>query len=344
LVTGALFRTERKAQDGAATPNKATSAEPAAKASNDFKEVSTALPLSSKSPSGTVCRLIGHTLRTVLFDLPLLMVLLSYASVGWFQHVTDTYLIPQYRDMEMDTDRLAKEMTYYARPCDINDLSTETPSDLFLDEDASVDDAYQHQLKHGFTVFRQALQPETSKILRDYVVSRNYNLTEQEAIYVIENKNRYSFGLDTEVPTVAAAMKELTTHKLLRDSVEKILGPDPALIEMTAITIAYGAVNQWWHDDVIPRGSPVRHGRAFGPSYSIFVQLQNTTKEMGATSACPGTYYCSGGIELELCENHGYQVVNEEGHWAAGDALLMNMNSWHRVSDDGSSRTGHESE
>ena len=64
----------------------------------------------------------------------------------------------------------------------------------------------------------------------------------------------------------------------------------------------------------------------------LIIQLQNTTKEMGATGACPGTHYCSGGSEMEMCGQEGFQLVNEEGHWATGDALLMNMNSFHRGS------------
>lgn len=51
---------------------------------------------------------------------------------------------------------------------------------------------------------------------------------------------------------------------------------------------------------------------------------------MGATAACPGTHYCSGGTEMALCQEEGFQLVNEAGHWAEGDALLMNMNSFHR--------------
>ena len=148
--------------------------------------------------------------------------------------------------------------------------------ELFLPHDATIEDAYQHQLKHGFTVFRSVLRPETAHNLRQYVSAKNYNLTEQESIYVIENTNRYSFGLGTDEPVVAAAMKEVTTHPLLQGAVEKILGPDPALIEMTAITASYGAVHQWWHDDVIPQGSPIRHARAFGPSYSVFIQVRST--------------------------------------------------------------------
>eukprot|EP00977_Amphora_coffeiformis_P004442 scaffold945_cov170-Amphora_coffeaeformis.AAC.22 len=355
----------------AADAAKALSEEPPRK--KEEPPVAMAPPLLNAQPPSTAVRIAGHMLRTLTLDGPLLVVLLTFAAVSWCSHVTTTYLVPQYHDMRMTPERQATEMTYYVRECSATDLSTKNGMELFLPQNATPDDAYEHQLKHGFTVFRSVLQKDTAKNLRDYVSARNYNLTEQESIFVIENENRYSFGLGTDEPVVAKAMKELTTHPLLRASVEKILGPNPALIEMTAITSSYGAVHQHWHDDVVPFGSPVRHARAFGPSYSVFVQvcicvwviifvcggvekerkraplvaspssclhsfalqygqLQDTTKEMGATGACPGTHYCSGGVEMDLCGEEGFQLVNENGVWATGDALLMNMNSFHRGS------------
>ena len=201
---------------------------------------------------------------------------------------------------------------------------------MFLSHDATPEDAYQHQLKHGFTVFPNVLSDETAANLRSFIDSRNRNLTEAESNYVIANENRYSFGLGTETPEVAKAMTELTTNTRLKASIEKIMGPNPSLIEMTAITSSYGAVAQEWHDDVVPEASPVQFARSFGPSYSIFVQLQNTTRSMGATSACPGTHMCAAGPLDQVCEDHGMQLVGEHGYWRSGDALLMNMNSWHR--------------
>lgn len=86
-------------------------------------------------------------------------------------------------------------------------------------------------------------------------------------------------------------------------------------------------------EQVIPTASAIRYGRAFGPSYSVFMVLQDTTKEMGATGVCPGTHYCSDGYLEHLCTKEGYQLLDPEtGYWNAGDALLMNMNSFHRGS------------
>jgi ectoine hydroxylase-related dioxygenase (phytanoyl-CoA dioxygenase family) len=185
---------------------------------------------------------------------------------------------------------------------------------------------------HGFSVFPGVLAPKTADNLRNYVMSKNRNLTEDESIFVIAGENRFSFGLGTEEPSVTAAMMELANSERLRPTLEKVLGPNPSLIEMTAITSSYGAEAQYWHDDVIPTSSAIKYARSFGPSYSVFIQLQNTTKAMGATSACPGSYYCSSGTMGDYCEEDGFQVVGEDGHWNTGDALLMNMNSYHRGS------------
>jgi hypothetical protein len=35
---------------------------------------------------------------------------------------------------------------------------------------------------------------------------------------------------------------------------------------------------------------------------------------------------CAGEKTPKTCDDHGFQLVNEEGIWRAGDALLMNMN------------------
>jgi hypothetical protein len=64
---------------------------------------------------------------------------------------------------------------------------------------------------------------------------------------------------------------------------------------------------------------------------SVFIQLQNTTRAMGATSICPGSHYCTEGPIAAYCEAANIQAVNQYGY-TGGDALIMNMNSFHRGS------------
>jgi len=215
----------------------------------------------------SVRRVMWYTARILLFDLPLLLLLLTLAAFSWVHHahVHDHYLEPQLRAVH-------------------------------LPENATAEEAYQY-----------------------FVDSRNRNLTAEESNFVIEDENQLSFGLGTQEPSVVKAMTELTRNKRLSAALEKIMGPNPALIEMTAITS---------HDDVIPTASVVNYSSAFGPSYSVFIQQQNTTKEMAATVACPAAHYCSAGDIEALGEEEGFQLVNEEGHWGIGDALLTNMTTW----------------
>jgi Phytanoyl-CoA dioxygenase (PhyH) len=269
--------------------------------------------------------------RSILLDLPMVLLFVTYLGLLWVHRVDQRYIKPSMDAAFWTVDRAEKEITYYERECDAQDVTTRNPDDILIPKNASVQEAYEHQLLHGFSIFQEILTEDVMHDLRSYVISRNRKLTEEESIFVIENTNRYSFGLGTEVPCVARAVEQLANHERLAPALEKILGPNPALIEMTAITASYGAISQHWHDDVVAQASVMKYGRTFGPSYSVFIQLQNTTKEMGATETCPGSHYCSKGEIEAFCEREGFHAVNSStGYWRAGDALLMNMNSYHR--------------
>jgi len=280
--------------------------------------------------TGKILYSFGYIVRALLLDLPIALCFAAYLGAAWTHRLHDKYLQPQIKALEWTDERKFEETTYYKRLCNDADLSATEGKDLFLSLDATPQEAYEHQLKHGMTVFPSVMQEKTASDLRDYVISRNHNLTEDESIYVIENDNRYSFALGTEEPSVARAMSEIALNERLKPALEKIMGRNPALIEMTAITVSNGAKPQYWHDDVISSGSAMQFGRAFGPSYSIFIQLQNTTKQMGATQGCPGTHYCATGNMDRFCQKKGFQIVGESGYWRVGDAMLMNMNTWHR--------------
>jgi hypothetical protein len=195
---------------------------------------------------GKGVRAMGYFLRTLFCDFPLAMLFLTYLAFVWVHRVHDLYLTKQLQAMVWNEVRSEDEITYYDRFCTPEDMSTTDPHELFLPKDATPEEAMQHHLKHGFSVFQSALSRETAADLRDYVLSKNRNLTEQETIFVIANNNRYSFGLDTGMPAVAKAMKELSNHDQLNKALEKIIGPDAAMIEMTAITATYGAKAQYW--------------------------------------------------------------------------------------------------
>lgn len=282
---------------------------------------------SSSSPSW-----LALLLRFVFFDVTGIMVFATFMSLLWLQRVEQLYWSKQIKALLWEQTRMNDEITYYHRQCDPTDLTTTNPIDLLLSANATTQEAYDHQLLHGFTVFPSVLTDDVSSDLRDFVLSRKNNLTEEESIFIIESDNRFSFGLGTEEPSVAKAVMQMCKKDgKLAQALEQLMGKEPALIEMTAITSSPGAVAQYWHDDVLSVASAIKHARTFGPSYSIFIMLQNTTKDMGATAMCPGSHYCSDGNIEPICERDGFQYTDSRtGNWRAGDALLMNMNSYHR--------------
>jgi hypothetical protein len=122
----------------------------------------------------------------------------------------------------------------------------------------------------------------------------------------------------------------LASNKLLVEALEKIIGPDPAVIEFTAITSAYGAKDQQDHQDVVSPASGAKYARTFVQSYSLFITLQDTTYEMGATQACPGSHLCSQGCD-ETCPEHDISMSGSDGGvWKQGWGALMNQQTTHK--------------
>jgi hypothetical protein len=180
------------------------------------------------------------------------------------------------------------------------------------------------------SLYKNILSKDTATHLREWVLQRNKALKEEEEIYVIGNENRWSFYIGAnEGSIVSKAIHEVAKHKVFRPALEKIVGKNPAIIEMTAITSAYGAEDQFWHHDVISEGSAAKYGRSFIPSYSLFMTLQDTTSAMGATAVCPGTYMCTSHKINDICGEYGFQV-SDNGVWEQGDAVFMNQQSIHR--------------
>jgi hypothetical protein len=102
------------------------------------------------------------------------------------------------------------------------------------------------------------------------------------------------------------------------------------VIEFTAITSAYGAKDQFDHQDVVPPASGVKYARTFVPSYSLFITLQDTTYEMGATHVCPGSHLCSEGCE-EICPKHNLPLSGIDGGvWKQGWGALVNQQTTHK--------------
>lgn len=149
-----------------------------------------------------------YTAQTLLLDLPLAACLTLTVFTYWLGHVNDAYLDPQLHAMQWTVKRAAQEITYYKRTCDTSDVSTTHASDLFLPTNATRNQAAQHQLLHGVSIFSSVLSAETSANLRRHVQVKSQHLTTAEAnTPLIAFENRYTLHLGTEEPSVAKAVQ-----------------------------------------------------------------------------------------------------------------------------------------
>lgn len=290
-------------------------------------------------------------LRMILLDAPLCVLFGSFFISVVVMDLNKTYFLPMVSHKNWhESSQKYEEGTYYARKCNELDLTSTNPQDLILPLDATPQQAHDHILKHGASVYRNLVTPETAAGMRKYILRENAELekNEDKAISLISNKNRWSFriGADDD-PVVAQMLKELGTHPVLRPAFDEIMGDEAAMVELTAITSANGAKDQHWHSDTGYYASALTHPRSFVPMYSLFIPFQDTTESMGATSLCPGSHICTRDSHMgAICDQFGLAAANtgnetfSAGHevngfqqpppWRTGDGLFMNLDLWHR--------------
>jgi hypothetical protein len=95
---------------------------------------------------------------------------------------------------------------------------------------------------------------------------------------------------DTILPLIwtrTDAVHSILTSQPLQGVMEEMLGPDAALVELSAITACPGALAQRWHKDASEGDRDVA-------LFSLFIPLQETTRAMGATAFSAGTHNCEG--------------------------------------------------
>ena len=272
-------------------------------------------------------------LRILCLDMPLALTFLLLMSVYCLSEIHNSLFVPFLQAAERTDDDLNEEFTYYDRSCNAYDLTTRNASDLVLQNTTSPSKAVETFMTHGGVLFPQILPPDTVQKLREHVVERNTHLCELEEIALSQGTNRKSFAFDaSEADIVSLAIHQVASHPLLRGMLQELVGDDdPAVSEITAITSFYDCPNQAWHQDVKADGSPLKFGRTYTHSHSLFIALQDTTSEMGATSFCPGSHYCANDGMADVCEEFGFQLSeNSEGVWSSGDAALLSQHVWHR--------------
>ena len=272
----------------------------------------------------------------IFLDLPIVVLLLVYFCLNAALRIHDLYLVPQIETLKWTSDRARKEQTYYSRYCDEDDFSAFEPGPLFLDKETSTaQDAHDTFLEHGYVFFPEVLSRATASRMRDFALWKNKKTNPDpnggnNGLHSAYRRWLIDLGTSDD-PIVAEVLQEVATNPLFHESIEKILGPNPALVEMDVITSAAGADYQALHSDGIGRMSPLSAARSFSPTHVFLMQLQDTPVEMGPTQVCPGTHYCMEGPFWADCgKSHIFSVVNETGYWPIGGAVLMNTNSVHR--------------
>jgi len=289
-----------------------------------------------KKPKRSAIESFFAFVRTLIIDLPFTLLLLSTVITHLAHEYYVHYVSPMIDAARwVNNDRLKNEYTYYDRPCDVSDITAKSIEEVILEDGINdADEAVDKFMVHGMGLFTNILDDQVSDDLRNYIRRRNYELSDEEIIPLDTPDGRHSFGINAnEDPSVALALNQIGTHKLLHETLEKLLGPDPAVAEITAITVEPGAEAQGWHPDVKPLGSSIKYGRTFTHSYSLFIPLQNVTKRMGATELCPGTHYCSSEYLEDMCIEGGFQASESNSMdkaWKVGDGLMMNQKMWHR--------------
>ena len=305
----------------------------------------------NQKPSRSGSAIVLALLRTMLLDVPLTLLFIALLASLSANHIYGAYYVPLMEALkwpgEAEPSRAETENTYYARHCTAADITTTSASDLIVPPDESVHDAALRTQKHGMTIFPKVVSDDHAATLRDYILERNDALTETDMDYIwlISGEDRWSFKLGADAPGAADALRDIATHPKLRPVLEELMGEEPALVELTAITSSYGAGDQWFHQDNDHSTCQMGNARSFVSMYSLFIPLQDTSAEMGATDACAGTHYCAS-YDYGLCqsEDENIRVVGTRGnytaytddptgdaaYWKTGDAFLFDMPVIHR--------------
>ena len=312
----------------------------------------------ASTTSSTTTRLLlfsrDAVLATVLFLL-LSTTLMQHFFTTILQPLTDSYRRTEGFDGYFEEFR--NDHTYYARHCSELDIpSTQSANDLLVPNMHQPGDTYEQtgqaaaerMLRHGALAFTNVLDNTTVQELRAYLSSRHAirdQLSWNEVMWNGEDGTRLSLGLGThDHPAITKALQQVGRHAALQAALEGILGPDPAIVEVSTLTSLTGAHSQGLHTDTDWYGSSLQFSRTFLHSYSFFVALQDTPQALGATTVCPGSHRCADEDLVDLCEDHGFSVSTnghtgpEHGLFQQGDAFLFHQNIWHRgpaVHDDG---------
>lgn len=226
-------------------------------------------------------------IRILCMEIPLAVLLGCFAVSNGAQYFFDVYYVPYMKSVLYDDSREQEEYTYYHRICSEADFTAKSLNEILVSPNAT--DGTYPAIRHGSAIFPKVVREDHAREMREHVLERNRVISRKdhvEYIPLISNDHRWSYKLDIDDhPSIEKVMQDIAGHAPLVKTLEDILGPDPALVELTAITAAYGAGDQHFHKDNAHEMTQQHMGRTWADMYSIFIPLQDTTAEMGATDA-----------------------------------------------------------
>jgi len=185
-------------------------------------------PKAAKDPS-PVLKALGHLVRTMLLDLPIITLFTFLVATYLFQQVMHEYLEPQFALLQRKKPR---DYTYYRRACTHRDISTNNTLDLVVTD---TQDAVEKTLTHGASIYPHLLSNETARELREYILEQNKIRKTLHLAHKPENRSSYGFAPNGH-PILRKSLNELLTNKRFRSSIEAIAGKDPAIVEFSHIT------------------------------------------------------------------------------------------------------------
>lgn len=290
--------------------------------------------------------------RLFFLDLPLLILFVLWIAALLLNRVHDEYLYPQLQLMKFGSanGRDVSDKTYYDRTCDGSDSTISISAKeqhklivigghsddwMHIDEmnqtqtstPTTTNQAVEHMLTHGVSVYPNLLSNETIRLLRAFVVEQNAVQTRKDEDLqwnILEKEHRSTWPIDmhSHPKLLHTFWKELATHNpQFLPALEAIVGRDPAVLEFSVIVASYGARDQQEHQDVVFAAGAAAYARTFFASYSLLIPLQDTTAAMGATQVCPGTHVCGDGGQ-QRCRREGHAItvsdITGDGVWKRG--------------------------
>ena len=259
--------------------------------------------------------------RFLVLQLHLALLFAALALTHAILKLHEIYNEPYLMSLRWSDERMEDESTYGFIGCGEQHITTSKIGDILLHKDsfaANVD-----SMMHHGVGFIQAIVPfGPAAALRDHILQRNDQLTEEEdANSSTAARKQHLLLAGTEHTSIPHVLRSIALHATLTNTLEGLLGGNPALVEFSAITLAAGARSQAWHRDVWLEASASAFGKTFSNRYSLVIPLQDASFSMSSIAVCPGTHRCYNGTSA--CQHKGFNISEADGSkWKVGSGLL----------------------